>query len=569
MFMFSQARRYWQVEDMKSTILIAATFAISIRRGVMMVLKVFTLFFLCLSTTMSHAVWREYESSKFIIISDDREKLIDDLIESIYATEATLNFIWRREENNTNLPKLKIFIFSKNRDFKKYSLDRKAAGYYFQAGNEPYIFMGSVSQKNTILHEIAHHFQLGGNSFNFPRWYVEGFAELVSTTETKREEISFGKVPERLRIFSQRRPMKIRDLFESNFESDLISTNVFYATSWALVKTVLFSEDRNLSIGFNNYVTEFAMGDREFESSIKAIGESEEYLNELLSNSLSQARKSELTLTANIPKNEIKINEYNISKKQISDEEFSLHIASFLLSNSDYLGVLNILRPHYEKGNALTRLYYHYARYMRRTNSYSTDGFVGFTDLVPSNSPEILSLSEDKDKSAYFSLAANFYFDQGDLDKAKEYCAISLDLDPFNIKARMIRTKLFLVEENYSEARREASLINEFLPRSIDSLASNFYTSVFVGDYADAENYIDKIQFRYLGSSERDKANLVFSNLSSAAISLSKNLNNRNSPMARLERKRFTDKLSNVSYSNLPELERLTTYLENANRILQ
>lgn len=518
------------------------------------------------SATMSHAAWREYESSNFIIISDEREKLIDDLIKSINATEATLSFIWRRGQNNSNMPKLKIFVFSKNRDFKEYSINQNLAGFYSQTGNEPYIFIGSESQKNVILHEIAHHFQIGGNSFNYPEWYVEGFAELVSTIETKREVISFGKAPERLRILSQRRPLKIRDLFERKYDNDIISSNVFYATSWALVKTILFSDDRDLSVGFDNYATQFAMGDRNFESSIKAIGKSEEYLDDLLRNSLARSRKSEITLTANIPKNEVKINEYNVSKKRLSDEEFSQQIASFLLSYSDYKGIVTILGPHYENGNALTRIYYHYARNMLRR--YSTDEFVGFTDLVPANSPENLSLLEDKDKSAYFSIAANFYFDRSNLDKTSEYSAAALDLDQFNIKARLVRTKLLLVEGNYSEARREASLINKFLPRSLDSLASNFYTSVLLGEYADADDYINKIKFLFRDSSERDLADLVFSNLSSAAISYSDNLKNRKTSMTRRDTKIFTEKLSNVSYSNLQELKKLTTYIKDKNRSL-
>ena len=532
----------------------------------MNVLRIFALFILSVSTTLSQAAWKEYESSNFIIISDERERLIDDLIESINATQATLNFIWKREAISSNNPKLKIFVFSKNRDFKEYSINQNLAGFYSQTGNSPYIFMGSESQKNVILHEVAHHFQIGGNSFNFPEWYVEGFAELVSTIETKRGVISFGKAPERLRILSQRRPMKIRDLFERKYDNDIISSNVFYATSWALIKTILFSDDRELSVGFDNYATQYAMGDRIFESAIKSIGKSEKYLDELLRNSLARSRKSEITLTANIPKNEIKINEYNISKKKLSDEEFSLHIASFLLSYSDYTGIVNILRPHYENGNELTRLYYHYARNMLRP--YSTDEFVGFTDLVSSNSPENLRLSEDKDKSVYFSLAANFYFDRGDSDKAKEYCAISLDLDPLNIKARLIKTKLLLVEGNYLEAGREASLINEFLPRSLDSLASNFYTSVLLGEYSDADDYIDKIKFLFRSASDRDRANLAFTNLSFVAISYSDNLKNRNSSMTRYDTKIFTEKLSNVPYSNLQEIEKLTTYLKDKNRSL-
>ena len=529
-------------------------------------IRVFSFISFIFFTTNCLADWQEYDADTFTIISDEREKVVIPDIKLVQAANALLQFLWKKEPNNIEKPKLKIFVFSNKSDFKKYSINENVAGFYYQSGNNPYIFVGPELQKSIILHEVAHHFQLGGNSYNFPDWYAEGFAELVSTLEVRDENIYFGKAPNRLRILTRVKPMKVRPLFENDYDRDIVSSNVFYATSWALIKTILFSEDKALKAGFDRYSNQFAFGSRDFDTSIEALGISENELNAILRKSLSRARKSEITLTARIPMNEIDFDDNSYSVKPLSEEEVSQQIAHYLSSVANFKGVVDILQPHFETGDPLTKLYYHYARSKQRP--YSEEEFVGFTDLIMPENGDLLGSLSDSDLSVYFSLASEFFLDAGSLDLAMLYSSAASQRDPLNVLARVVKVKVLLAEEDYVGARGEAKSVSEILPRSLESLAVNFYTSVLTDEYANADDSIEKLKFRFRGIENQSAANQTLSRLAQVSISYSDNIN-RSSPLEKKQRKKeFAEKLSKVLFYDFDELEGFIDELSRKNKSL-
>ena len=121
-------------------------------------IRVFSFISFIFFTTNCLADWQEYDADTFTIISDEREKVVIPDIKLVQAANALLQFLWKKEPNNIEKPKLKIFVFSNKSDFKKYSINENVAGFYYQSGNNPYIFVGPELQKSIILHEVAHHF---------------------------------------------------------------------------------------------------------------------------------------------------------------------------------------------------------------------------------------------------------------------------------------------------------------------------------------------------------------------------------------------------------------------------
>lgn len=171
----------------------------------MLVFRCFALIFtfaLMLSFTPARAEWREATSEHFVVVSEGNEQ---SLIRAAQRLEAVHWLMTAATRANTaeNGARVKIYLVRGIAEVHRamgVGANNEAAGFY-RPGIEGAIAVVPRDQSsfsNIILyHEYAHHFMLQYMRSAFPPWYVEGFAEVVSTANFQREgQISYGYVAE-------------------------------------------------------------------------------------------------------------------------------------------------------------------------------------------------------------------------------------------------------------------------------------------------------------------------------------------------------------------------------------
>jgi len=161
--------------------------------------------FLCVanSTLAKAADWYRYENANFIAYSDAAEDKARELLEDLESFRSA--FV---QVSNITIPavapKTRVVITRSGNDFTKYS------GAHFIAGFAEHTEDGTIlvlpatgymdGPKTVIRHEYGHAL-LEFKDFEYPWWYEEGFAELVSSLEFSedRESFTIGGVIDRAR----------------------------------------------------------------------------------------------------------------------------------------------------------------------------------------------------------------------------------------------------------------------------------------------------------------------------------------------------------------------------------
>lgn len=208
-------------------------------------------------TGQAQSKWKEAESDHFKIYSDGDEKSLARLSGRLEAIHYLLKIATNmREPDDANIVKVKVFSVASVADVQRLLGDPSAdaAGYYDpqlagpisviprDAGNS-----GTFSGELVLFHEYAHHFMLQYQAAAYPAWYVEGFAELISTASFEREgAITYGK-PARHREgelrYTRRYPAaKMVDGRYLDEKRD--AENWDYGDAWAVTHYLTFSEKR-------------------------------------------------------------------------------------------------------------------------------------------------------------------------------------------------------------------------------------------------------------------------------------------------------------------------------------
>ena len=153
--------------------------------------------------------WLRIESQNFIVLSSVNEA---DTREEIAALEVFHALLKRVVPSSSgNPPKLPVYFAGKERDFEMSAPQMRSdvAGFY-DAGIEEIRAVTSAAKgrqrqrdvesterafdaRLILFHEYTHHYMLANNQSAFPAWYVEGFAEYLSTADFSAKGASVGK----------------------------------------------------------------------------------------------------------------------------------------------------------------------------------------------------------------------------------------------------------------------------------------------------------------------------------------------------------------------------------------
>jgi hypothetical protein len=133
------------------------------------------------------APWQRASSAHFIIYAQQSEKTLKAYAEKLERFDAALRYLFPvAAEDETAVERLTIYALPSAQAVQKV-MGKGSSGI---AGVYQGRITGSIALTSadgfleddlTLLHEYAHHFMLHNFPIVYPRWFVEGFAEFVST----------------------------------------------------------------------------------------------------------------------------------------------------------------------------------------------------------------------------------------------------------------------------------------------------------------------------------------------------------------------------------------------------
>ena len=272
------------------------------------------------------AEWYEYQSENFTVYSDVPERRVNTLMRDLERfRRAALYFTGQEEipENNN----LRVFHFRDSDEFEQFTGDRKIAGLYRETWEGPIIFSRDgdhgISGSGLIFHEYVHHLMRERSGMTYPRWYSEGFAELLASAELRNKEVVIGGLPEwRLSAWADDDPLTIEQLLAppplaaQNGKDNSRYWNNYYASAWLLTHYLQLGHNAghpDYRAATAAYLQAVAAGDNPFEIFAEHFGKSvEEIQREMLAYMRDDIQRHKLDIPAY---------QYSIPRRALTENE--------------------------------------------------------------------------------------------------------------------------------------------------------------------------------------------------------------------------------------------------------
>ena len=201
--------------------------------------------------------WTEVKSPHFLVVTDAGDKRGRDVALRFEQMRQVFGSLVVRGEVKTSRP-VQILAFKSSKEMRQVAPLYKGkpievAGLYQKGQSEDYIALDLSTEGDyrwqTVFHEYAH-LLLNSNTFEWPAWFDEGFAELFSTIDLSGKRALIGRAPESaVQMIVSNRLLPVSQLFAVQHDSATYNENgdhrnMFYAESWLVVH---YLEDKNLA----------------------------------------------------------------------------------------------------------------------------------------------------------------------------------------------------------------------------------------------------------------------------------------------------------------------------------
>lgn len=127
--------------------------------------------------------------------------------------------------------------------------------------------------RDTLTHEYTHYFMMQHFPSAYPRWYVEGFAEMMSTARFDEDgSVHIGDPPQdRATQIFKIRPFPMDEMLDPDHELRGIDWLQHYATGWLLAHYMSFDTERQAKL--RNYLVAIAKGEDGLEAAKREFGD--------------------------------------------------------------------------------------------------------------------------------------------------------------------------------------------------------------------------------------------------------------------------------------------------------
>ncbi|HVZ29678.1 MAG TPA: hypothetical protein VG839_04750 [Asticcacaulis sp.] len=226
----------------------------------------------------AHAdTWIKAESAHFVIYSDASEKHTRDYLRKLEAFRSLTNILLGSSDKGPQV-KFEVYLLAKD-DLMlsvRPSFTRYVGGVYFNCseGTSAYASVGQFgddfgeqdSSLVTLFHEYTHYVMFQHARILYPSWYVEGFAEYLSTADPHDGTITVGELQrERTYTLSEDHWIDFKKVLDPNYgfsgdqKANAWELASFYAQSWLLTHYMLADPARARTL--NDYFARVGKGE--------------------------------------------------------------------------------------------------------------------------------------------------------------------------------------------------------------------------------------------------------------------------------------------------------------------
>jgi hypothetical protein len=202
------------------------------------------------TSSAEDTAWVRYENPHFVAYSNAPEEKVAPLLSDLETFRAAFLQVGNISVP-PDAPKTAVLITASNGEFHKLKSSKLAVGFAIEYNKRTLIVMsvkGDRKLTRTIIRHEYGHALLRHKHFDYPAWYEEGFAELVSSTElvNKGQSFTIGVPPQRAKhngppLFDW--DTLISDEFQPHALTDPRRGSSAYAQAWLLAHYTTLGND--------------------------------------------------------------------------------------------------------------------------------------------------------------------------------------------------------------------------------------------------------------------------------------------------------------------------------------
>jgi tetratricopeptide (TPR) repeat protein len=214
--------------------------------------------------------WVAYESDNFTIFSDSREQNVLALLDEFEQFRTTvLRLLNLSDEPERSRPT--IILYGQNRDYDRIRPASRAAGFYYSSFAGPRMIVmsgGNLSTVREILfHEYVHFLAYQSTRENYPAWFHEGFAMVLSSIVFGRSTVQIGTSNAYRDAARTNERARVRDILTTRHASEWST----YLTSWLMTHYLLLG-DESRRVLTAEYLRRFSVGQDSVEAFVQVFG---------------------------------------------------------------------------------------------------------------------------------------------------------------------------------------------------------------------------------------------------------------------------------------------------------
>lgn len=224
------------------------------------------------STPAAPDDWREYRSDTITTFSNLPKSEVIELIKDVERVGPYLAAITGKQAYKSPLP-VTMYLYRNQAEFRDVIGTRQILGVYrstLGGGRASTIGANQIDPRKLggrqiVLHEFAHHYLAQLSPLNYPIWYEEGFADLMSTIVYSSNKVRIGApLAPRIAPLNDRKSWADLHVIMNTKDPDIGKTgdwlgrDRFYGQSWLLAHMVQLHP--NLQAGRDAFLEKISSG---------------------------------------------------------------------------------------------------------------------------------------------------------------------------------------------------------------------------------------------------------------------------------------------------------------------
>ena len=184
--------------------------------------------------------WAAYTSENFTIYSDRRERSVYRLLRE-FETFRQVSLSVLDLPTAPDHQRLLIVAYDRPADFRRVA-GAGVGGFFRNSIHGPRMVVGPaqrVEAREILFHEYVHYLLSAGSNLSYPRWFNEGFAELLSSMRFEDSSAVIGMPPINVASVSLSIGTSVGEVIDTDLNDYQPS---FYHTAWMLTHYLLLEQ---------------------------------------------------------------------------------------------------------------------------------------------------------------------------------------------------------------------------------------------------------------------------------------------------------------------------------------